>query len=54
MKTPYNKNYMSIGVSVRATKFVPDNYREPQLGQLARGYGWEGWRKAYKKQNVET
>jgi len=22
MKTPYNKNYMSIGVSVRITKFV--------------------------------
>ena len=29
---PANKNYMSIGVSVRATKFAPDSYRGPQAG----------------------
>lgn len=33
---------MSIVVSVRATKFDPDNYGEPQSGQLANGYSWEG------------
>jgi len=25
MKTPYNKNYMSIGVSARTTKFTARN-----------------------------
>jgi len=32
-KTTANKNYMSIGVSVRATKFAPDSYSGPQSGQ---------------------
>ena len=35
--TAHNKNDMSIGVSVRATKFAPDSYRGPQPGQLASG-----------------
>ena len=35
---------MSIGVSVRATKFAPDGYRERQPGQSASGYGCEGFR----------
>ena len=32
-KAGHKKNDMSIGVSVRATKFAPDSNRESQSGQ---------------------
>ncbi|HCY41923.1 MAG TPA: hypothetical protein DHV48_11300 [Prolixibacteraceae bacterium] len=35
------KNYMSLGVSVQATKFAPDGYGEPQSVQSPNGYSCE-------------
>ena len=42
---------MSIGVSVRATKFTPDSYRGQQSGQSASGCSCEDWRKL-KRHNI--
>jgi hypothetical protein len=45
---------MSIGVSVRATKFAHDSYRGPQSGQSTSGYSWADKRASSKDTYNET